>query len=1681
MEQQHASPLGKVVGRALKEIDATASTAPDTLVAIVKCVDVALSLVTLPFADMLSALERVCALLSSTCSTSESAAAAALAEPLGALLVLVVNDVRRQLPRQRNRKKVYASVVSKVLTDLLKIRSVLLAADISAASSATAAGNGTATTAAGTNTATRDSTRASPALLDGLLADVLMDGEHIAPYRLAVVERKWQVDSEDDAEESDAGDEDASDAEGDATMKFSLSDDEDKGDGSGAAKAGEAHEAAGGGGSATIETKTRKKEKQKKKEKAAKKKAGFSYPRQLFDVLASTADEASGKALHVSAAQALVPLVGSFLAASGKGVFGVASRQVQFTVTVEFCNVIVGAPLGTQLWEEGRINKESTEVEALSALNGLLGLLLEAEVYNETEDNAAGSEQLTWMSAVSKAVASCLIDIDSCSPSSTNATTASIAGSRSSSLRAQLFFCLTRILNINHLAVEPVLEDLWPILWDRRNLPPSSPSPAPTTADEAGIEFWQQLVSVYGRLRQIDTLLETVFAAVAKLPIDVRESTGTAGGFGQEVLYSFALCFQSLPEGQLAPVLDVILEELAEHHRHKANGCGLIKSRGLCLVLDILTAFLRHAVVTTYAAPALSARLRRTQTDILIPLLADAKSGGASDHDPKSEKGKMKRKGKHEKKPGNPGASAGGVCALLNAVITESGLQLALAWNELAFVVWRSHGQLIGQPPPTLCKAGVKFDPNESESKGGLLTGGHPTAKVLRCVFLLQLQQLCLGAAGVRAMSVQNELLSEEAASKRGSKRRRVDSSSSSGGSSGGVDEGKAAASDAAPLDEVACNLLDMVEPLLKQPDNFILEEGAGAGNTLATALWQDLLGQMSLIDAVCSPATRCKLARCFVLAASASTPGSVSAAGITLRDATIEVLSSSSVVERRHLQAEIAIVLAAESAHLASQVSWFDETQLSKECAVFLAKTTSSSGESPLRNSESRSEIDADAELGARLKLWKCICPSALSLDAMREYVKLLAIIDASAAAAVAAAARKMQKKETKKKSKKEKAPKKSANRDNVAAAAVACVVVEVLCSSRALLAGLGLATPTALLGTLGGKASSGFGNVATLSDVMLSGAITYLCGGREAEHTSTLANTCTIVETVFSQAVHESGGLAESEIEARQKVARSFDVKIAAHISSDSLKMSVDNTLTALRLGTASFAGVLGGKHALRSGHQSEAGRDQIASFISSILVRVNKLVVSMTLSGAEFHLDYAILEGFAVGLRVSRECKSVAALKECHWNATLDDLLSKVSRLLIEVQTAEGTLRYLYFIQKVVDASTKLPATRASEALVAVLFRCLWKAIETRMADVAALSKTIFAAIAKQVNAGQYKIIRDFLLSECLREADRQTNLQLDVCKVAANDGMGADADGDGSVAAEEDDGMQLSDVSRGLAALQLLAVVQTSPAARAAGSTRTRFIAMLHTMNKFTAPFQPTHAQLELAAAVLSAVHAGLTCAVAAGSSLGPREISTVLQLVGSVVNLTSAAELLKIAAEASSVQPQAQLEVVGVAANVQDQCTVGQFVAVFRPYYRILESVLRCFKPAVHSCIAAYLAVFRKLMTSFLLIDQASVAGNEEVVVEMSQNVSRILGNVSMFPGAGKHAPYIIADYIASQKVKVLSPRAKQGMQPGMFLLYDACSIHDTAMLHAGLDSSGKTLLLRLKEERENSQSYTGAS
>lgn len=370
--------------------------------------------------------------------------------------------------------------------------------------------------------------------------------------------------------------------------------------------------------------------------------------------------------------------------------------------------------------------------------------------------------------------------------------------------------------------------------------------------------------------------------------------------------------------------------------------------------------------------------------------------------------------------------------------------------------------------------------------------------------------------------------------------------------------------------------------------------------------------------------------------------------------------------------------------------------------------------------------------------------------------------------------------------------------------------------------------------------------------------------------------------------------------------------------------------------------------------------------------------------------------------------------------------------------------------YFIQKVVDASAQLPLTPESEALVAVLFRCVWKAIENETIDVAALSKSIFGTIAKQINGRQYNAIHDFLLSECKRESQRQSTIQLyNECAIA---GVGVSGRAN----------------ARGLAALQLLSIIQVTPAAHAAGSARKRFVSLMQAVGKFAVPFHPTQEQLEMAAALLSAVHAGLTSAVTAGSTLGPREMSTVLQFVGSVVDLKGAAQLL------SGGQPQS-------AATAQYQCNLSQFVAVLRSYYRILESLLRCYKPAVLSCISAYLTVLRTMMTSFLLMDQTSAAGHDVEITEMSQNVSRVLGNISTFPGAGKHAPYIIADYIASQKFKVLSPRAKQGLQPGMFLLYDACSVHDIAMLHAGLDSSGKTLLSRLKEERDRSQRYTGES
>jgi hypothetical protein len=137
------------------------------------------------------------------------------------------------------------------------------------------------------------------------------------------------------------------------------------------------------------------------------------------------------------------------------------------------------------------------------------------------------------------------------------------------------------------------------------------------------------------------------------------------------------------------------------------------------------------------------------------------------------------------------------------------------------------------------------------------------------------------------------------------------------------------------------------------------------------------------------------------------------------------------------------------------------------------------------------------------------------------------------------------------------------------------------------------------------------------------------------------------------------------------------------------------------------------------------------------------------------------------------------------------------------------------------------------------------------------------------------------------------------------------------------------------------------------------------------------------QLGLAAAALGSAHAALKTTIAAGGTLGARETSMVLQFLGSVVDIKTAAPLVVVPSFSSSgaaVEGRGAGSVAGpeAARDVDDaelQCSTKQFVAVFTPYYHILESMGRCYQPAVVTCLAAYLAVLRVLMVGFMTVDR----------------------------------------------------------------------------------------------------------
>jgi hypothetical protein len=106
----------------------------------------------------------------------------------GTIFSTLMNELRKQLPHQRNRKKFFAAVITKLLQLLIEIRSQLLSGGLECG----------------------DATHEG---VDLFLTDVLMDAEHLGSYRNAVdIKEKEEEEEEEGGSGFDSGSDSGSDS-----------------------------------------------------------------------------------------------------------------------------------------------------------------------------------------------------------------------------------------------------------------------------------------------------------------------------------------------------------------------------------------------------------------------------------------------------------------------------------------------------------------------------------------------------------------------------------------------------------------------------------------------------------------------------------------------------------------------------------------------------------------------------------------------------------------------------------------------------------------------------------------------------------------------------------------------------------------------------------------------------------------------------------------------------------------------------------------------------------------------------------------------------------------------------------------------------------------------------------------------------------------------------------------------------------------------------------------------------------------------------------------------------------------------------------------------------------------------------------------------------------------------------
>lgn len=237
-------------------------------------------------------------------------------------------------------------------------------------------------------------------------------------------------------------------------------------------------------------------------------------------------------------------------------------------------------------------------------------------------------------------------------------------------------------------------------------------------ANGALTQFGCDLLVTYGRLRQIDTLLVSMFNVAAEESTKCGNAQ-TPISFTPQVQCTWAQCFQGLPDGQVALIWECFLAEIMTETNADTEGSldkepRFVWHRAYALAADVFCVFLNHVVVTMQNCSVHEAKLEELKTKVLQPLGALEEAQFA-----------------------------------LDVQMLKSCLSLTLAFNELVLVVWRMYGQFLSKPlvlQQPKCIDSVALL-GRSKTKAGL----SDAAQIQFWNYQSDIQKLCFSSAQLSA------------------------------------------------------------------------------------------------------------------------------------------------------------------------------------------------------------------------------------------------------------------------------------------------------------------------------------------------------------------------------------------------------------------------------------------------------------------------------------------------------------------------------------------------------------------------------------------------------------------------------------------------------------------------------------------------------------------------------------------------------------------------------------------------------------------------------------------------------------------------------------------------------------------------------------------------------------------